>query len=412
MFSAFFYLLRARGLDISMKEWLTLIEALKLGLHGSSMKGFYNLCLAVLCKSEADYDRFGQAFLEFFNDGKIYDENGEVRSEYTQQMLEQMQQQMSQRGDFVAEQFSEEDVTEEDLARSREEIEQMLEERVREQRDRKHDGGNYWIGTHGISPFGNAGHNPNGIRVGGEGQGKRAFRVAGERRFRDFRGDNTLDTRQFQVALRHLRQFSGLVDLPPTEFDVDNTIKDTANNAGSLKVRYKKPRQNTVKVLLLMDSGGSMEYYSRLCSALFQAVSKSGHFKDLKVYYFHNCVYSRLYTEPTLRPSNTVPTDWVLSNLSSEYKVILVGDAQMAPHELVTQFRYRTPDGEEHKRCGLEWLQMLKGKYPHIVWLNPGDRPTWGEYWTRTYDTIGREFPMFPLTVEGLEEAMKKLLVR
>ena len=112
MFSAFFYLLRARGLDISMKEWLTLIEALKLGLHGSSMKGFYNLCLAVLCKSEADYDRFGQAFLEFFNDGKIYDENGEVRSEYTQQMLEQMQQQMSQRGDFVAEQFSEEDVTE------------------------------------------------------------------------------------------------------------------------------------------------------------------------------------------------------------------------------------------------------------------------------------------------------------
>ena len=107
-----------------------------------------------------------------------------------------------------------------------------------------------------------------------------------------------------------------------------------------------------------------------------------------------------------------MPTDWVLSNLSSEYKVILVGDAQMAPHELVTQFRYRTPDGEEHKRCGLEWLQMLKGKYPHIVWLNPGDRPTWGEYWTRTYDTIGREFPMFPLTVDGLEEGMKKLLTR
>ena len=202
------------------------------------------------------------------------------------------------------------------------------------------------------------------------------------------------------------------MDLPPTEFDVDNTIKDTADSGGILKVRYKRPRENTVKVLLLMDSGGSMDYYSQLCSALFQAVSKSGHFKDLKVYYFHNCVYSRLYTEPTLRPSNTVPTDWVLSNLSSEYKVILVGDAQMAPHELVTQFRYRTPDGEEHKRCGLEWLQMLKGKYPHIVWLNPGDRPTWGEYWTRTYDTIGREFPMFPLTVEGLEEAMKKLLVR
>lgn len=150
----------------------------------------------------------------------------------------------------------------------------------------------------------------------------------------------------------------------------------------------------------------------RLCSALFQAVSKSGHFKDLKVYYFHNCVYSRLYTEPTLRPSNTVPTDWVLSNLSSEYKVILVGDAQMAPHAA------GGPSSATELRMGrstsaaLGVAQMLKGKYPHIVWLNPGDRPTWGEYWTRTYDTIGREFPMFPLTVEGLEEAMKKLLVR
>ena len=196
------------------------------------------------------------------------------------------------------------------------------------------------------------------------------------------------------------------------ELDIQRTIHDTCQKAGILQIRYKKPRRNTIKVLLLMDCGGSMDPYSQLCSRLFQAASRSNRFKDLKVYYFHNCVYSRLYTEPTLRPSNTVPTDWVLSNLSSEYKVILVGDAQMAPHELVTQFRYRTPDGEEHKRCGLEWLQMLKGKYPHIVWLNPGDRPTWGEYWTRTYDTIGREFPMFPLTVEGLEEAMKKLLVR
>lgn len=256
MFSAFFYLLRARGLDISMKEWLTLIEALKLGLHGSSMKGFYNLCLAVLCKSEADYDRFGQAFLEFFNDGKIYDENGEVRSEYTQQMLEQMQQQMSQRGDFVAEQFSEEDVTEEDLARSREEIEQMLEERVREQRDRKHDGGNYWIGTHGISPFGNAGHNPNGIRVGGVSMNRSALRVAGDRDYKDFRDDNVLDIRQFQMAFRMLQRYSNQSGAEE-EFDVDRTIDETSKKAGILQIRYKKPRRNTIKVLLLMDSGGS-----------------------------------------------------------------------------------------------------------------------------------------------------------
>ena len=400
MFEDFLYLLRSSGLKVSLTEWMSLMEALDKGLHGSSFTGFYYLCRCLLVKSEADFDRFDRVFLEYFRDVPF-------QQEVSQELMDWLN-----RPDVLNDYANwDEEQALKNMGLSEEEIERMLKERMQEQNE-EHNGGSYWVGTHGMSTFGNSGLSPKGIRVGGESMYHRAFRVAGERKFRDFRRDNTLDTRQFQVALRHLRQFSGLVDLPATEFDVDNTIKDTANNAGSLKVRYKKPRQNTVKVLLLMDSGGSMEYYSRLCSALFQAVSKSGHFKDLKVYYFHNCVYSRLYTEPTLRPSNTVPTDWVLSNLSSEYKVILVGDAQMAPHELVTQFRYRTPDGEEHKRCGLEWLQMLKGKYPHIVWLNPGDRPTWGEYWTRTYDTIGREFPMFPLTVEGLEEAMKKLLVR
>lgn len=399
MFASFFYLLRQRGLDVSLNEWLTLLQGMEQGLHRSSLTGFYQLCRAVLVKSEAEYDRFDQVFLEFFKDVPW-------QGELPEEVLQWLEHPKEDLGETVR-RLRDLGMPEESL----EELLRRLEERLKEQTE-EHNGGNYWVGTQGRTPWGNSGWHPGGIRIGGQGRHRTAMTVAGERKYRDFRKDNTLDTRQFQVALRHLRQFSGLVDLPATEFDVDNTIKDTANNAGSLKVRYKKPRQNTVKVLLLMDSGGSMEYYSRLCSALFQAVSKSGHFKDLKVYYFHNCVYSRLYTEPTLRPSNTVPTDWVLSNLSSEYKVILVGDAQMAPHELVTQFRYRTPDGEEHKRCGLEWLQMLKGKYPHIVWLNPGDRPTWGEYWTRTYDTIGREFPMFPLTVEGLEEAMKKLLVR
>lgn len=400
MFEDFLYLLRKNGLKVSLTEWMALVEAMDKGLHSSSFTGFYHLCRCLLVKSEADFDTFDRCFLEYFKDVPF-------QQEVSQELLDWLN-----RPEVLSDYANwDEEQALKNLGFSEEEIERMLKERMEEQTE-EHNGGRYWVGTHGMSTFGNSGLSPKGIRVGGQSMYRRAFRVAGERKFRDFRRDNTLDTRQFQVALRKLRQFSGLVDLPPTEFDVDNTIKDTADNGGVLKVRYKRPRENTVKVLLLMDSGGSMDYYSQLCSALFQAVSKSGHFKDLKVYYFHNCVYSRLYTEPTLRPSNTVPTDWVLSNLSSEYKVILVGDAQMAPHELVTQFRYRTPDGEEHKRCGLEWLQMLKGKYPHIVWLNPGDRPTWGEYWTRTYDTIGREFPMFPLTVEGLEEAMKKLLVR
>lgn len=398
MFGDFLYLLRKNGLKVSLTEWMTLQEAIDKGLQGASLTGFYYLCRAVLVKSEADFDRFDRCFLEYFKDVKF-------EQEVSQELLDWLD-----KPDALMGRFDEQQAELNELL-SDTEIEDMFRERMNEQRE-QHNCGNYWVGTHGMSVFGNSGMSPNGIRVGGQGMGKRAFRVAGERRFRDFRGDNTLDTRQFQVALRHLRQFSGLVDLPATEFDVDNTIKDTCDSGGTLKIRYKKPRQNTVKVLLLMDSGGSMEYYSTLCSALFQAVSKTRHFKDLKVYYFHNCVYSRLYTDPTLRPVNMVPTEWVLSNIPSDYKVIFVGDAQMAPHELVTAFNYWTADGQSQRRSGLEWLQMLRSRYAHAIWLNPGDRPTWGEYWTRTYDTIGKLFPMYPLTVDGLEEGMKKLLVR
>ena len=399
MFADFFYLLRRRGLDVSLNEWLTLLEGLERGLHRSSLTGFYQLCRAVLVKSEAEYDRFDQVFLEYFRDIPWKGELPEDLLNWLNHPSEDLRR--------TIEQLRSQGLPDQSL----QELLDLLEQRLQEQTE-EHNGGNYWVGTQGRSPFGNGGWHPGGIRIGGEGHSRTAMTVAGERKFRDFRRDNTLDTRQFQMAFRTLRQLSVQADSAEKVLDVDRTVRDTCDNAGTLKVRYRSPRKNTVKVLLLMDSGGSMEYYAGLCSRLFQAATRSNHFKELHTYYFHNCVYSRLYTEPTLRPSNTVPTDWVLSNLSSEYKVILVGDAQMAPHELVTQFRYRTPDGEEHKRCGLEWLQMLKGKYPHIVWLNPGDRPTWGEYWTRTYDTIGREFPMFPLTVEGLEEAMKKLLVR
>ena len=260
-----------------------------------------------------------------------------------------------------------------------------------------------------MSIFGNMGLSPVGIRVGGQSTARRAFRVAEERRFRDFRHDNTLDTRQLQVALRRLRQFSSLVDLPPTEFDVDGTIQDTASSAGMLKVRYKKPRQNTVKVILLMDSGGSMEHYAQLCSALFQAVTRAGHFKELKIYYFHNCPYTRLYTDPTLNPSRAVPVSWLLSNLSPEYKLIFTGDAQMSPHEIFDPFPIPR---EGEPASGLDCLRRLRERYRHAVWLNPGDRPDWGGEWTESYDAIEGLFPMFPLTVEGIEAGMKKLLAR
>lgn len=395
----FLYLLRKNGLKVSLTEWMALMEALDKGLHSASFTGFYHLCRCLLVKSEADFDRFDRCFLEYFKDVPF-------QQEVAQELMDWLNK-PEVLGDYAN--YDEEQALR-NLGLSEQEIERMLQERMHEQHE-QHNGGSYWVGTHGMSTFGNSGLSPNGIRVGGESMHRRAFRVAGERRFRDFRGDNTLDTRQFQVALRHLRQFSGLVNLPPTQFDVDNTIKDTADNGGMLKVRYKRPRENTVKVLLLMDSGGSMDYYAQLCSSLFQAVSKSGHFKDLKVYYFHNCVYARIYNDPTLMQRNSAPTEWLLSNLPSDYKVIFVGDAQMAPYELTGGY-YGRPEQGQGPQCGMDWLRAIRNRYPNAVWLNPSQRPQWGEYWSQTYDAIARELPMFPLTVDGLEQSMKKLLTR
>lgn len=398
MFEEFLYTLRRGGLKASLTEWMALMEALEKGLHGSSFTGFYHLCRALLVKSEADFDRFDRCFLQYFRDVPF-------EQEVSQELLDWLDKPNAPLGQYD-EQQAELNETLSPL-----EIEQLFDERRKEQRE-QHNCGNYWVGTHGMSIFGNMGMSPVGIRVGGQEMHRRAFRVAGERRFRDFRGDNTLDTRQFQVALKHLRQYSGLVDLPPTEFDVDNTIQDTAEHGGMLTVRYKKPRQNTVKVLLMMDSGGSMDYYAQLCSALFQAVSKVGHFKDLKVYYFHNCPYGRVYTDPSLLPSGSVQTEWLLSNLSSEYKVIFVGDAQMAPYELTGGWYYNRDRDPSLPQCGMDWLERFRDKYPHIIWVNPSERPSWGQYWCETYDAIARVFPMFPLTVDGLEDGMKKLLAR
>ena len=391
------YLLRRRGLKVSLTEWMSLMEGLHKNLHNASFMGFYALCRALLVKSEADFDRFDRAFLEYFKDVPF-------EQEVSQELLDWLDK---------PETLANYDPIQAAInaGLSEEEIEEMLRQRLREQTE-EHNGGRYWVGTHGMSVFGNSGLSPTGIRVGGKSMYKRAFRVAGERRFRDFRGDNTLDTRQFQVALRHLRQYSGLVDLPPTEFDVDGTIRDTADSGGMLKVRYKRPRQNTVKVALLIDSGGSMDYYSRLCSALFQAVSKSRHFQDLRVYYFHNCPYARLYTEPTMDPFQRLETQWVLSNLSPEYKIIFVGDAQMAPYELTGGRRYNGPGDDPLYRSCLGWLELIQTRFPRCIWLNPSPRPDWGPYWTQTYDVIAGMFPMFPLTVDGLEEGMKKLLSR
>lgn len=396
MFTSFFYLLRARGLKVSLNEWMSLIEALDEGLHGSSFTGFYYLCRSVLVKSEADFDKFDGAFLEFFKDMELTDE-------LPQELLDWLENPKEKPG----EEFDMERAMQNEWL-SQEEIQRMFLERLQEQKE-EHNGGSYWVGTGGVSVFGNSGFSPRGIRVGGEGGQRRAFQVAGERKFRDFRDDNTLDIRQFQMAFRRLRQFSAKADEARTEFDIDGTIRETCDNAGNLRVVYERPRKNTVKILLLMDSGGSMDYYSRMCSALFQAVSKSNHFKDLQVFYFHNCIYSKVFKDPRMRPGSAIPTEWILHNISSEYKVIIVGDAQMEPSELLNSSYYSY--GARDDVPGIEWLNRFREKYPHIVWLNPSERPYWGGWWAKTYDIIHKDFDMYRLTLEDLNSALKKLMV-
>ncbi len=396
MFSSFFYLLRARGLDTSLNEWITLIEALDKGLSDASLTGFYYLCRAILIKSETDFDKFDEAYLEFFKDIKPSDKLSEELLKWLENPKEKIEKPLDM------------ERAEENKELSNTEIQKMFLERLEEQKE-EHNGGSYWVGTGGVSVFGNSGYSPNGIRVGGQSGHKVAFHVAGERKFRDFRNDNKLDTRQFQVALRHLRQFSNRIDAPKTEFDINETVNKTSNNGGHLKLVYEKPRKNTVKVLLLMDSGGSMQYYSNLCSALFQAVKKSNHFKDLKIYYFHNCIHSKIFTDPTMNSEHSIDTNWIFQNISSEYKVIIVGDAMMDPSELTRDNYYNY--GATDEMSPMKWLTRLKEKYKHIVWLNPTIRPTWHSSLYETYDILEKEFDMYQLSVKGLEMALKKLLV-
>ena len=394
MFNAFFYLLRARGLNISMSEWLTFVEALDKGLLSTNFTQFYYLSRSILVKSEADYDKFDCAFLEYFKDVAV--DTDALPRELLDWLNNPQREKIGDqgRGDLY-------------MGLSREEIERMFRERLREQRE-QHNGGTYWIGTDGASPFGNDGEANTGIRVGGVSRRRMALDVAGERRFRDFRDDAVLDIRSFQLAFRRLRQFSNRVDAPRTELNINSTIKATCDNAGRLKLVFDKPRKNTVKLMLLIDSGGSMEYYSGLCASLFQAVSKSNHFSDLRVYYFHNCITSQLFTTPRIDYRDAIPADWVLRNISGEYRVIIVGDALMDLTELMNS---RYIGAGKNAPSGLERLRMFKQRYRHLVWLTPEDNePVVNGYWGRSYGIIKQEVDVHTLTVENLARIIRKLL--
>ncbi len=388
MFLPFLYELRRRGVPVGAQEALALAGALQAGLHDSSLDGFYHVARALLVHTEAHLDTFDQAFLSHF---KGVESAG---LELTRELM-----------DWLRDARERKELTPEEQALlqalDEEALEQLFQERLREQRER-HDGGNRWIGTAGTSPFGNSGAPQPGFRVGGTGgRQSTALMQAGERRYSGYRDDVVLDTRQLEVALRKLRAFAR--EGAAEELDVDESIAATARNAGELEVVTRPPRRPNTRVVLLMDSGGSMDPYAALVSRLFSAASRATHFKELRTYYFHNCVYGKLYATPQLTGGTTVPE--LIGQVGKHHKLVIVGDAYMAPYEL----GIRTDASGNYKQDGLEglvWLMQLAQHFERSAWLNPEPPRIWPG---STIAAIAKVFPMFPLTVEGLGEAVGHL---
>ena len=397
MFTGFFYALRRHGLDVSLNEWLTLMEALRLGLHGSQLTDFYRLARCVLTRSEADFDRFDLAFAEYFQDVESV---RELPEEFLSWLAEAMPQREIDK-EAVDAQFG--------GGLNLEELKKMLAERLAEQTER-HDGGSKWVGTGGISPFGHGGYNPAGIRIGGPGRHRSAVQVAAERDYRDFRQDAALELRQFQMAFRRLRNLTVKGDGPKDQLLLDETVQATSDNGGFLNLQFGRPRKNDVRLLLLFDSGGSMWSYSRLCARLFHAVHEASHFKELKTYYFHNCVYDDLFTTTECSYRESESTNGVLSKINPSWKILFVGDGAMAPEELLRRGGsldyYRT-----NQEPGIVWLRRFAEKSAHTAWLNPVPQERWD--YTRGSHTIHRireEIPMFPLSIDGLDAALHHLM--
>jgi uncharacterized protein with von Willebrand factor type A (vWA) domain len=384
MFLEFFYKLRARGVPVTTHTWLALIEALARGLHGDTVDGFYQVARCILIQSESDYDEFDRVFAESFRgaaadardllqqleawlkDPKALDIDPELRAALQGLDLEQLRRELADR-----------------LATQKE----------------RHDGGSHWVGTGGTSPFGTGGANPSGVRIGGGG-GRSALAVADARRFKEFRRDLVLDTRQIAAALRRLRRLTR--DEGKLSLDIDETIDATARNCGDIEVVMTPERHGDVRLLLLLDVGGSMDPHAQLVSRLFSAAHQGGGFKELRSYYFHNCVYQRVFEDAAF--NKPVATSSLIKELDGKWTVVLVGDAYMHPGELTMS----SGDWWESSRgpSGLTWLARLADRFPRSAWLNPEPPGLWR---SGTIAEIARVFTMFPLTLAGLEDMVKHL---
>ena len=388
MFTSFFYTLKKRKVPVSIVEWMTLMEALSKGCI-SNLDEFYYLARAILVKSEAYYDHYDVAFQEYFKGIETPAEISEQIMEWLKDPINRMTLTEEERALFDSMDFDE-------LLRE-------LEKRLKEQTE-QHDGGGYWIGRGGKSPFGHSGYHPAGIRIGGESGGRHAIQIAQERRFRNYRSDLVLDVRQIKMALRGLRQLSRIG--PEDELDLERTIGATCKNAGEIEMVWARSRKNAVKLLLLMDVGGSMVPFARLCSQLFSAAHSSTHFKDFQYFYFHNCIYDNLYQD--IERQEAVSTDHLLRILEPDYKVVLVGDARMAMQELTERYG-AIYYYERNEVPGLLRLKQIAEHFTHCVWINPEEPYYWNH---PTVMVVEKLFPMFELTLDGLGQAVKKLIVK
>ncbi len=390
MFLDFFLLLKNDGIPVTIKEYLTLLEALDEGIAEYSVDDFYYLSRTSLIKHEHHLDRFDLLFGYYFEGVEKID---------TEEFMKIPEDWL--RKSFVNALTDEE----KELIKGMGGLDKLLErlkELMKEQKKR-HQGGNKWIGTGGTSPFGAYGYNPEGIRIGqDESRHRRAVKVWDKREFKDLDDGVELQTRNMKMALRRLRILTR--EGTSEELDLDKTIDKTSRNAGYLEIEMVPAKKNNVKVLLFLDIGGSMDDHIELCSRLFSAAKYE--FKHLEYYYFHNCLYEFVWKNNKRRWQEAIPTFEVFNKYNSDYKVIMVGDASMSPYELLYQNGSVEHNNDE---AGFVWLDRLKSRYPDIVWLNPVPVPQW-----KYTESIGmvKQFMkdrMFPLTLSGLQKAIRAL---
>ena len=389
MLIPFFLNLKEAKVPVSVREFLTLLEALKSGVISPSIDEFYQLSRMTLVKDEQYFDRFDQVFGNYFkNIEQIIAVSPDIPVDWLEKKLQRV--------------LSEEEKSALQKLGGPEALKKRLEELLKEQKE-WHGGGNKWIGAGGSSPFGHSGYHPEGMRIGGESAGNRtAIKVWEAREFKDYDSNLALGTRNIKVALRRLRRFARQGSA--LELDLDKTIHSTAANAGMLDIQMRPERHNQVKVLLLMDVGGSMDDHIQRIGELFSAAKAE--FKHLEHYYFHNCIYENLWQSNRRRRDQVTSTQDIINKYGPDYKLIFVGDATMSPYEILS------PNGSveyNNKEAGAAWINRLLDHFPHFAWLNPEPESIW-EY-RQSIDIMKNLMKdrMYPVTLNGLEAAMRQL---